>query len=154
MQLSRDESELLIYNKKLCDTPLFHQTIKHAHESDSYDSDECDMNGAACKMNNLQKDLADELFNDIRQHKSSKSCRVDDIEDFVYGPFTSRFWMMRKHICLSSIRELSYKMTFHAWDCITISVKGQSDIFLIITNQEKMFMLIKFLIYKLETVDG
>lgn len=45
-------------------------------------------------------------------------------------------------------------MTFHAWDCITISVKGQSDIFLIITNQDKMMNLIKFLIYKLETIDG
>lgn len=33
---------------------------------------------------------------------SNSSCDLDDIEGFVYGPFTSRFWLMRKHINLMS----------------------------------------------------
>ena len=37
---------------------------------------------------------------DIVLDKSSSSCYFQDIEAFVYGPFTSRFWMLRKHIMM------------------------------------------------------
>ena len=30
--------------------------------------------------------------------KSSASCRLDEIEGFLYGGLSSRFWMLRKHM--------------------------------------------------------
>ena len=37
---------------------------------------------------------------DFVLHNSSSSCYIHDIESFVFGPFTSRFWMLRKHIMM------------------------------------------------------
>ena len=30
--------------------------------------------------------------------KSKSSCKLSEIQGFVYGGFNSRFWMLRKHI--------------------------------------------------------
>ena len=45
-------------------------------------------------------------------------------------------------------------MSFYAWDCLTISVKDQEDICLIIRDERMMLRLIQFLIFKLQTIDG
>ena len=45
-------------------------------------------------------------------------------------------------------------MSFYAWDCLTICVKNQEDICLIIKDESQMMRLIRFLIFKLQTVDG
>ena len=98
--------------------------------------------------------MADELFNDLKYHESQKSCKVADIESLVYGPLTSRFWILRKHICLSSQRQLLMNMSFYAWDCLTICVKNQEDICLIIRDERMMMRFLQFLIFELKTIDG
>lgn len=54
-------------------------------------------------------------MNQFHRVKSSKSCQVKDITRFVYGPVTSRFWMMRKYICLMTVRELTNELPFYGW---------------------------------------
>ena len=54
-------------------------------------------------------------------HKSSASCKLSDIKGFVFGPFQSRFWMLRKHInSIPWFRMNAGHVPFYAWHCITI----------------------------------
>lgn len=94
-------------------------------------------------------------MNDYRLHVSSSSCYLDEIENFVYGPFTSRFWMLRKHLILhdhSKCKKMD--MPFYAWDCITLSIRDKWDLHLLIPNEKIMSMFIKLLIYSMESIDG
>tara|TARA_B110000305_G_scaffold216551_1_gene255163 strand:+ start:145 stop:600 length:456 start_codon:yes stop_codon:yes gene_type:complete len=86
--------------------------------------------------------------------RSFSSFNFADIKGFVYGPYTSRFWMLRKHILLMNIKKLKENPPFNAWDCITLQIEGRPDIYLLIKNEEAMKMFIKLLIYKLDTIDG
>ena len=45
-------------------------------------------------------DFHENIVKDFMLRKSSSNCNLDEIDNFVYGPFTSRFWMLRKHILL------------------------------------------------------
>jgi len=36
-------------------------------------------------------------FVDFETKKSNASCRIKDIQSFIYGGISSRFWMYRKH---------------------------------------------------------
>jgi len=47
--------------------------------------------------NDEDNDGIDELY-DYVEKKSRGSCKVDQIKGFTYGGFSSRFWMLRKHI--------------------------------------------------------
>lgn len=52
----------------------------------------------------------------FKKTKSWATCNVDDIEGFVYGPFSSRFWMMRKHInSIDNTKGKKMKLPFYAW---------------------------------------
>jgi len=90
----------------------------------------------------------------IKLSTSKSSCKFEDIEGFIYGPFTSRFWLMRKHIIQMSVRDLVMNCPFYAWDCITLQIKGKGEVFLVIKNEEIMTRLLKMLIYELKTIDG
>ena len=95
----------------------------------------------------------------LRQYdikKSSASFSLNDVESFVYGPFTSRFWIMRKYINMLDPNKLQQEehVPFHAWDCITLSIRGHWDIYLVIKNEHVMTMFLKLLLYKMRTVDG
>lgn len=35
---------------------------------------------------------------EFKESRSSGSCYIDDIQCIIYGPLSSRFWMLRKHI--------------------------------------------------------
>lgn len=86
--------------------------------------------------------------------KSSSSFNFDDLESFVIGPITSRFWMLRKHILLINKNKIEQEMPFFAWECITLQVAGRPDVYLTIKNEKIMMKFIKLLIYKLRTIDG
>ena len=45
-------------------------------------------------------DFHENVMKDFILRKSSSNCNLDEIDNFVYGPFMSRFWMLRKHILL------------------------------------------------------
>ena len=92
---------------------------------------------------------------DYRLQVSSSSCYLDEIENFVYGPFTSRFWMLRKHmLLLDHSKCCTSDQPFYAWDCITISIRDKWDLHLLIKNEKIMSMFIKLLIHSMESVDG
>ena len=86
--------------------------------------------------------------------KSSSSFTFDDLESFIIGPITSRFWLLRKHIMLSNKNFIEKDMPFFAWQCITLQITGRPDIYLVIKNDKIMSMFIKLLIYKIQTIDG
>ena len=44
---------------------------------------------------------------EFKRVKSKSSCKVDDITSFVFGGFSSRFWLLRKHVNSMSLKELN-----------------------------------------------
>ena len=54
-------------------------------------------------MTRKKRDIQDENIKYIK-HQSNGSCYVHEIESFVYGATTSRFWSLRKHINSTDIK--------------------------------------------------
>ena len=107
----------------------------------------------ANSQQNLQtKNIILEDLTEYRESKSSASCYIKDITGIIYGGQSSRFWMMRKYIN-SQPKSQHNKLPFYSWDCITIQ-QNYRDIDLVIEDEKQMKMLIKFLVYSLETKDG
>lgn len=48
--------------------------------------------------NDIRLQFLTEKLKKLKLEPSNSSCNFDDIEGFIYGPFTSRFWLMRKHM--------------------------------------------------------
>jgi len=59
---------------------------------------------------------------------------------------------MRKHIN-EQLRENLDKLPFFAWNCITIKLNNR-DVDLVIKDENQMVIFIKFLIFKMRTLDG
>ena len=87
--------------------------------------------------------------------KSSSKYKIEDIVGVVVGGVSSRFWMLRKH--LNSIKTEMYdnedNIPFYAWQCITIQFKHR-DLDLIIRKDKNIRILMKFLMYSINSVDG
>lgn len=94
------------------------------------------------------------VMNDFNLKESSSSCYLEDIESFTYGPFTSRFWMLRKHILLMDKKKFASDPPFYAWDCITLQVKNKWNVHLIIRCEKTMEKFIKLLIHHIQTING
>ena len=60
--------------------------------------------------------------------------------------------MLRKHINLIKKDKLNH-LPFYSWNCITLKTKRR-DIDLVIKDNDKMKLLIKFLVYSLYTLNG
>ena len=91
---------------------------------------------------------------DFYYEKSSASCRVLNIRGFMYGPFSARFWMLRKHInSISWEKFVRGEVPFYAWQCITIKMENR-DVDLVIPKEKDMDILLKFLIFELKTING
>ena len=84
--------------------------------------------------------------------KSNSSCYIKDIKAFIFGGFSSRFWILRKHICSLEKEDLK-NLPFYSWNCITIKTTKR-DIDLVIKDDQQMKILIKFLVYSINTLDG
>jgi hypothetical protein len=48
-------------------------------------------------MTKRKKEEKDENIK-YKKSESNATCRIDEIEGFLYGASSSRFWMMRKHV--------------------------------------------------------
>ena len=83
---------------------------------------------------------------------SHASCFIKDITGFVFGGFSSRFWILRKHIN-SMDKDEQKRLPFFSWNCITIKTRLR-DIDLVIKDDLQMKMFIKFLVYSINTLDG
>ena len=101
--------------------------------------------------NDIDDDGIDDEFT-YEEYKSSASCKVSEIRGFVYGGFTSRFWMLRKHIN-SMDRQKLVTIPFHNWECITLELEFRF-IDLVIEDMSEMDCFLKYLIYTLRTIDG
>ena len=84
--------------------------------------------------------------------KSKSSCRINKIKSFLFGGFSSRFWILRKHINSMQIEDLD-DLPFFSWQCISLELKNRC-IDLVIKDQTKMNLLLRYLIYTLRTVNG
>lgn len=104
--------------------------------------------------NDILMDFQVKYLKKIKLVTSKSSFCLDDLEGFVYGPFTSRFWLMRKHMIQMTKKSLMNRAPFYAWDCITLQIKNKGDLYLIIKNEEVMNMFLKLLIYEMQTLDG
>lgn len=83
---------------------------------------------------------------------SSTTCYLHEINNIIYGGFSTRFWMLRKHI--NSLNNTQLKdVPFFSWDCITLQLTNR-DVNLVIRNEEDMNKLILLLVYKMQTIDG
>jgi hypothetical protein len=101
--------------------------------------------------NDLDDDGVDDQFA-VKLVKSKCCCNIDEITGFIFAGFSSRFWMLRKHI--NSMDRLKIdKLPFFNWECISIEIKNRK-IDLVIQDIHHMNLLLKFLIYHLETIDG
>ena len=61
---------------------------------------------------------------------------------------------MRKETLLLPKIKLLNDAPFYAWDCISLSISGKWDIYLIIKNEKVMSDFLKLLIFKTETMNG
>lgn len=83
---------------------------------------------------------------------SGTSCKLSDIKGFIFGGYSSRFWMMRKHINQLPRDKLA-NLPFFCWQCISIETEHRT-IDLVIRKEEDMNNFLYFLIYTLQTIDG
>ena len=83
---------------------------------------------------------------------SSATCNVDEIQAFVVGGQSSRFWMLRKQINQLP-RDILDKLPFFSWNCITLQLSHR-DVDLVIRKDEDMKRLIRFLVWRMRTLDG
>ena len=51
-------------------------------------------------------------------------------------------------------KKLNKEAPFHAWDCITLQVRGKWDVNIIIPHEKMMSMFLKLLIHHMESMDG
>ena len=91
---------------------------------------------------------------DYSLKESISSFYLSDVENFIYGPFTSRFWLLRKHVLYLDKNKFKNESPFYGWDCITLQIKNKWNVHLIIPNHRAMSMFIRLLIWNLETTDG
>ena len=101
--------------------------IKGIKYNYSLDSSTFNFNHYECEIGLTNKDEL--VINTIKlsnfdgkekKFKSSSSTKIKDIVSFIYGPFSSRFWIMRKQIITTPICQLKKKMPFYGWGCLTI----------------------------------
>lgn len=60
--------------------------------------------------------------------------------------------MMRKYVNSIERSKLD-QLPFYSWECLTLKL-GNRDIDLVIRDEANMKMLLKYLIYKIKTIDG
>ena len=78
---------------------------------------------------------------------SKASCDISSIQSFTHGGFSSRFWLLRKHINSMLPKDLS-DLPFYCWECLTIRTDSR-DINLVIKDEKDMKYLLEFLIVAL-----
>ena len=103
--LSSDQQSLLITIKK---------PVEKNNLFDSESSSEDDY---------LEENMEIEHENlvEFKEFRSKASCKLSEIRGFIYGGFSSRFWMLRKHINQLEHSGLE-NLPFYAWQCITLQL--------------------------------
>jgi hypothetical protein len=85
---------------------------------------------------------------------SSASHSISDIKAITFGGLSSRFWVLRKHInYMPKGYQDAETMPYFAWQCISLTL-AHREVDIVIKNEKEQNNLVKFLIYKLNTIDG
>ena len=50
--------------------------------------------------NEILLNFRENFLEEILCKESGSSFKLSDVNSFIYGPFTTRFWMFRKHIMM------------------------------------------------------
>ena len=87
-----------------------------------------------------------------KESGSNATCKISEIQSILYGGHSSRFWMLRKLTNNMESQDLD-NLPFFSWNCLTLCLEHR-DVDLVIKDEEDMEKLLKFLIYKMNTVDG
>lgn len=93
--MSPDEAELIILNQK----PIFNQ-----EKEEEIDIDEALRKGMKLEELNelIDKDSDNDGIDDddieFVCKKSKTSCKLTKVKSFLFGGYSSRFWILRKHI--------------------------------------------------------
>ena len=70
------------------------------------------------RMENLEIQANASVDEEVEFNKknSSASCKLEDITGIVYGGFSSRFWMLRKHVNSVDMKTIQDSdMPFFSW---------------------------------------
>ena len=102
----------------------------------------------------LNLDFHLNYMKDYTLKQSISSFNLSEVENFVYGPFPSRFWLLRKHILHLDKSKLKNESPFLGWDCVTLQIENKWNVHLIIPNQKAMSNFLRLLIWNMKTVDG
>lgn len=93
---------------------------------------------------------------------SNSSCKIDDIQSIIFGGFSSRFWIFRKHMIsmdydtmLFDSQEPGVKTSFpfFNWQCVTL-VFSTRTVDLVIKNEHQMDQLLGYLVQQMQSIDG
>jgi hypothetical protein len=82
------------------------------------------------KRKNLNLDLEEEekKQDEFKRIQSSACCEVADIQNIIFGPTTSRFWIFRKH--MNTIPQEKFRdennIPFLSWQCLTLELKHRN----------------------------
>lgn len=86
--------------------------------------------------------------------KSSGSTPLEEIKNIIYGGLSSRFWMLRKHMISTNVKNVQAgKAPFYSWQCLTLQLSHR-DVDLVIPNEKDMDDLLEVLIDAMQTVNG
>lgn len=150
--LSNDESSLIINNIKPSKNQYILESDPHEvkKKQQEYNKKKQNMKLKGGKEKSDQNEEEDHEID-----RSSGSCKVSDIQGIIYGGLSSRFWMFRKHVMFTRFlrKKDETKLPFFAWDCVTLQLSHR-DVDLVIRDEKQMAMFLKFLIYKMQTLDG
>lgn len=100
----------------------------------------------------LEKQLNEQLI--YKKVKSSASCKINSIKGVTYGANSSRFWLLRKHINSMEMKDIRAGLPFYSWQCVTIFLEEHKQLNLVIKNENQLWIFLKFLLYRIKSVDG
>ena len=109
IRLSENGKELLLYNQYEIEPIRIKENLTH-YTKGMFENEE------------LRKKQEEEERNRVIEYSeklSNSSCKVADITGFIYGGFSSRFWMLRKQITSMELPEFK-NQTFFSWEAISI----------------------------------
>ena len=74
----------------------------------------------------VNEDMLQQEVHNLRRlqlKRSLYSCNINEIQGFIVGGISSRFWLLRKHINMMTPKEIE-KIPFYSWECITIMLEN------------------------------
>ena len=168
LKISKNGEYLSILNSKLVDTVFHHgssadklkeqdNTQINSHDKNEMKNDHKDLYSDSEDFGDDSNDELDqETQNEIKLvvQPSSASCYMSDIKVITFGGFSSRFWSLRKHIISTEFQfHKAMTLPFYSWQCISLSL-GNRDVDIVIKNERVQNNLVKYLLCKLETIEG